>query len=65
METTIFTEYPDVVGVKELTKMLGIGMNKAYEILQSNQIKNFMIGNKYRIPKTSVIDFVSRDTRTE
>ena len=65
METTIFTEYPDVVGVKELTKMLGICMNKAYEIFQSNQIKNFMIGNKYRILKTSVIDFVSRDTRTE
>ena len=47
MEITIFAEYPDVVGVKELTKMLGIGMNKAYEILQSNQIRNIMIGNKY------------------
>ncbi len=39
--------------------MLNIGRNKVYELLKSGEIKSIRIGNKYIIPKKSVIDFVT------
>ena len=54
----MFCEYPDVVGIREVQKMLKIGRNKVYELLRKNEIKSIRIGNKYIIPKQSVIEFV-------
>ena len=34
----MFSEYPDVVGLKDLTKMLGIGRNTALSLLQKQKI---------------------------
>ena len=39
----LFKEYPDVVGVSELQKMIGISQSKAYELLQSHTIKAIKI----------------------
>ena len=35
----IFTNFKDVVKVKDLQKMLGIGRNTAYELIATNKIK--------------------------
>lgn len=56
----LFAEYPDVVGVDELSKMLHIGKNKAYELVRSNTIHSIKIGNKYIIPKFRVTEFLMR-----
>ena len=58
-EQTMFSEYPDVVCVDDLTKMLHIGRNKAYELINSNTIQSIKIGKKYIIPKFRVIDFLT------
>jgi excisionase family DNA binding protein len=56
----IFREYPDVVNVKQLCKMLGgIGERTAYRLLHSGNINFITIGRSYRIPKVSVIDYLS------
>lgn len=55
----MFENYPDVITVDDLQKMLHIGRNTAYKMLQDNMIKTLKIGKKYIIPKTSVMDFVS------
>lgn len=54
----IFKEFPDVITVDDLQKMLGIGRNSAYEILKSGVIKTIKVGKKYIIPKQSVINFI-------
>lgn len=54
----MFTEYPDVVTIEQLCKMLGIGKAKAYELLNKNTIKAKRIGKKFIIPKQSVIKFL-------
>ena len=41
----IFTNFKDVVKVKDLQKMLGIGRNLAYELISTNQIKSIKSGN--------------------
>jgi excisionase family DNA binding protein len=51
-------DYPDVLTVKQLAQVLGIGRNTAYELLQNNEIKHRRIGTRYLIPKQCVIDFL-------
>ena len=54
----IFSNYPDVVSIEDLTQMLRIGRNKAYELVNTNAIKSIKIGRKYIIPKFRVIEFL-------
>ncbi len=54
----VFSDYPDVVDVNDLTHMLNIGKNKAYELVNSNTIQSIKIGRKHIIPKFRVIEFL-------
>ncbi len=58
MNTLIFQEYPDVVSVEQLCKMLRIGRNTAYRLLKSGAIQAIRIGRQYRIPKKQVIQYM-------
>lgn len=55
----IFTNFADVVKVKDLQKMLGIGRNLAYDLVATNKIKSIKSGNLILIPKQCVIDFLN------
>lgn len=60
--TNIFTGYSDIVTTNELATMLHIGKNKAYELLNSNEIKSIKIGSTGRthyIPKINVIAYLN------
>ena len=54
----MFQDYPDVVNVAQLQKMLGIGRNTAYKLLTEQDIKVKKIGRIYLIPKTNVVKFL-------
>lgn len=54
----MFKEYPDIVTVAQLQKMLHISRQLSYELINSGQIRAFKVGNSFRIPKINVIDFV-------
>lgn len=54
----LFSDYPDVVDINDLTKMLHIGKNKAYELINTNTIQSIKIGRKHIIPKFRVIEFL-------
>ena len=58
----IFTNFADVVKVKDLQKMLGIGRNRAYELIATNQIKSIKSGNLILIPKQNIIDYLNGGT---
>ena len=55
----MFKEYPDIVELKDLQKMLSIGRNSALGLLSKQIIKNFRIGNRYKIPKENIISYVN------
>ena len=50
--------YPDVLTPEEAMKVLSIGRNKIYELLQSGCIKSLKIGKLYRIPKKFLQGFI-------
>ena len=54
----IFTDYPDVVDVPELMKMLSIGRHAAYQLVNDGTIQSFRIGRNIKIPKLSIIKFL-------
>lgn len=56
----LFTDYPDVVNVKQMCEMLGgISEKTGYRLLHTGAIKYFSIGRSYRIPKIHVIDYLA------
>lgn len=55
----MFTSYPDLVTIKQLTKMLGIGVTLAYRLVQNNTIQALKVGRAYRIPKRNIIAYLT------
>ena len=54
----MFTEYPDIMSVADIQKALGIGRTKAYELVNTGQIRSLKIGNAIRIPKPMLLDYI-------
>ncbi len=54
----MFNEYPDVLTVEQTATALGIGKNKAYELLKDRVIGSKRIGRKIIIPKCCLIDYI-------
>jgi excisionase family DNA binding protein len=60
----MFKEYPDVLTVKHVQKMLGIGRHQVYQLILSGKLYALKIGKSYRIPKIKAIDYlVGRDVK--
>ncbi len=55
----MFTDYPDLVNVQQLTKMLGIGITLAYKLIKTNTIIAVKVGREYKIPKRNVIEYLT------
>ena len=55
----LFKDYPDVVTISDVMKMLNIGRTSVYKLLRSNQISHRAVGKKNIIPKNAVIDFLN------
>lgn len=55
----MFRDYPDVVNVNEMCKMLGgISAKLAYKLLSSNRIQSIKIGRTYKIPKVFIVEYL-------
>ena len=54
----MFQFYHEVVTVPEMAKMLRIGRNSAYELINTGQIQSVRVGNQIRIPRSCVIEFL-------
>lgn len=54
----MFEQIKDVINIEELCEMLSIGKNKAYELINTGEIKSFRIGKVHKIPKKSVIKYI-------
>jgi hypothetical protein len=54
----LFSDYPDVLTVKQFRAMLG-GMNEklALQIIRDNLVNHFLIGRTFYIPKIYAIDY--------
>lgn len=61
----MFKEYPDVVDVKTLQKMLNIGERRAYELVNTGAIAAIRFPHAYRIPKAAIIEYLMSNIQKE
>lgn len=53
-------ELPLVLRVEDLTQILSIGRNTAYELVRSGKIKSIRIGKSYRITKEALTEYLAQ-----
>ena len=53
-------QYEDIMTISDLREVLNIGSNAAYRLLKQEEISAFRIGRTWKIPKQSVIRFISQ-----
>lgn len=58
----MFPDYPDILNVAQLQKMLGISRHCAYSLIRDGYIPGILIGNSYKVPKKNIIDYVFGST---
>lgn len=59
---TLFDNFPDIMSVQQVRSALKIGRTAVYRLLESNEIRCFKIGNAYKVPKSSLIAFIQRNS---
>lgn len=59
----MFPDYPDIVTVKQLREMLGVSRALAYKLIGDGEIQAVKIGTSLKIPKVSVINFVTEEKK--
>ena len=52
-------DLPVTLRVEELMPILGIGRNKAYELVRSGKLRSIRVGRQIRIPKAEVLRFLN------
>ena len=55
-------DYGDILTPDDVHDILGIGYNKTYELLRTGTIRNFKIGRCRKIPKTCLVEYMSKAT---
>lgn len=60
MEKLTINQPPVVLKVEDLAKVLSIGLNSAYELVRSGQVRSVKVGRIYRIPKSAVDEYLNQ-----
>ena len=50
--------YPDILDAKQVIELTGYGTTAVHHWLSSGKLKSFLCGNKRRIPKKFLLDFL-------
>ncbi len=54
-----------ILTIRELSSFLRIGRNTAYDLVNSGEIACIRIKGRIKIPMSSVMEFIEKNTKTE
>lgn len=54
----MFEQIPEIMTLKECQHILKVGKNTMLNLLHDGKIEGFKIGNRWKIPKESVVEFI-------
>lgn len=54
----MFEQYQDIMTVTEVAKVLHVGKNRVYDLLNQNLLKGFRIGSVWKISKAELEQFI-------
>ena len=56
---TLLKDYPDIMGIEEMSAALGVSIKTAYKLLREGKITAIKVGRAYRIPKIHLLAYLS------
>ena len=56
---TLLKDYPDIMGIEEMSAALGVSAKTAYKLLREGKITAIKVGRAYRIPKIHLLAYLS------
>ena len=51
-------DLPLVLTISDVSKVLGIGKNTAYDLVRGGVIKSVRVGRQIRVPKSALLEFL-------
>jgi len=54
----VFKEYPDILDVGQMSKLLSVSKKTAYRLLQEGAVASLKVGREYKIPKINIIRYL-------
>ena len=54
----IFKEYPDVMDVKQVSKLLGVSTKTVYGLIKKGSLLGVRVGREFRVPKLSLMKYM-------
>jgi excisionase family DNA binding protein len=54
----MFEKIPDIMTFKECQKLLKVGKNTLLDLIHSGEIDAFRIGNRWKITKESIVEYI-------
>lgn len=54
----MFEHVPDIMTFKECQNVLKVGKNTLLDLLHDGEIEAFRIGNRWKIPKAAIIEYI-------
>lgn len=54
----MFEKVPDILTFTECRQLLKVGKNTLLGLLHDGEIEAFRIGNRWKIPKTAVLEYI-------
>lgn len=56
----MYRNIPEILTLKECAALLKVGKNTMLKLLHEGRIDGFRIGNRWKIRKESVVEFIER-----
>ena len=56
----MFETIPDILTFRECQSVLKVGKNTLLDMIHEKQIDAFRIGNRWKIPKDEIIEYIHR-----
>lgn len=53
-------DLPLVLTVADVSKLLGVGKNTAYDLIRCGVIKSVRVGRQIRVPKSAFLEFLGQ-----
>ena len=54
----VFQEYPDVLNVKQVSKLLGVSTKTVYKLINDGTLSCLKVGREFRILKVTVMNYM-------
>lgn len=55
---TVFSTYPDVLDVEQVSELLGVSSKTVYRLLKNGELRSLKVGREYKIPKIYAMKYL-------